>query len=120
MRAVVGGPDQPQASSPCWARPERQMLSQLTTFPVCKLNLGRFGTSLAPNFLKEGWKDEKKKHVVVCADNSARGCTLPLVFFPEYSCKSSSSFGYSYHIADSTEMGSANRNSGVSGTWWTS
>ena len=49
MRAVDGGPDQPQASSQCRARPERQVLSQPTAFPVRELSPGRFGASPAPS-----------------------------------------------------------------------
>ena len=49
MRAADGGPDQPQASSQCRARPERQVLSQPTAFPVRELSPGRFGASPAPS-----------------------------------------------------------------------
>ena len=49
MRAVDSGPDQPQASSQCRARPERQVLSQPTAFPVRELSPGRFGASPAPS-----------------------------------------------------------------------
>ena len=49
MRAANGGPDQPQASSQCRARPEGQVLSQPTAFPVRELSPGRFGASPAPS-----------------------------------------------------------------------